>query len=200
MPKKISSPAGQLPVPVELVERRIYLIRGQKVMLDSDLAELYQVPTKRLNEAVRRNSNRFPEDFMFQLTGEEVDSLRSQFATSNVGPQPDSLRFQFETSSGRGGRRYLPYAFTEHGVAMLSSVLNSDRAVQMNIIIIRAFVRMRELLTTHKDLAEKIEKVERTLKQHGSILVAVVQDIQKLKAPPPQPPRRRIGFHVPEEK
>jgi hypothetical protein len=110
------------------------------------------------------------------------------------------LRFQFETSSsGYGGRRYLPYAFTEHGVAMLSSVINSERAVQMNIIIIRAFVRMRELLTTHKDLAEKIEKLERTQKQHGSILAAVVQDIQKLKISPPQPPRRRIGFHLPEE-
>ena len=98
------------------------------------------------------------------------------------------------------GLRRPPYAFTEHGVAMLSSVLNSDRAVQMNIIIIRAFVRMRELLVTHKDLAEKIEKLERTQKQFGSILVTVVQDIQKLKAPPPQPPRRRIGFHVPDEK
>jgi hypothetical protein len=185
MPKKIAPPTGQLPISVELVERRIYLIRGQKVMLGSDLAELYQVFTKRLNEAVRRNSNRFPEDFMFQLTDQEADSLRSQIATSNAG---------------RGGRRYLPYAFTELGVAMLSSVLNSERAVQMNIVIMRAFVRMREMLATHKDLAEKIEKLERTQKQHGSILVAVVQDIQKLKTPPPQPPRRRIGFHVPEEK
>jgi hypothetical protein len=185
MPKKISAPAGQLPVPVELVERRIYLIRGQKVMLDRDLAELYQVPTFRLNEAVKRNRNRFPEDFMFQLTGQEADSLTSQIAMSKP--------------VGRGGRRTMPYAFTEHGVAMLSSVLNSDRAVQMNIIIIRAFVRMRELLTTHKDLAEKLERLARALKQHGSILVTVVQDIQKLKTPPPQPPRRRIGFHVPEE-
>jgi hypothetical protein len=184
MPKKISSPAGRLPVPVELVERRIYLIRGQKVMLDSDLAELYQVLTKNLNKAVTRNAGRFPEDFMFQLTEEEAKSLRFQIGTSNVG---------------RGGRRTRPYAFTEHGVAMLSSVLNSDRAVQMNIIIIRAFVRMRELLATHKDLAERVEKLERTMKQHGSILVTVVQDIQKLKAPPPQP-RRRIGFHIPEER
>ena len=185
MPKKISSPDDRLPVPLELVERRIYLIRGQKVMLDSDLAELYQVPTKSLNLAVRRNAERFPADFMFQLSKEEFENLRFQFETS---------------SSGYGGRRYLPYAFTEHGVAMLSSVLNSDRAVQMNIIIIRAFVRMRELLATHKDLAERIEKLERTLKQHGSILVTVVQDIQKLKTPPTQPPRRRIGFHVPDEK
>jgi hypothetical protein len=186
MPKKISSPAGQLPVPVELVERRIYLIRGQKVMLDSDLAELYQVPTFRLNEAVKRNRNRFPEDFMFQLSKEELENWRSQIAISNPGVKM--------------GLRRPPYAFTEHGVAMLSSVLNSDRAVQMNIIIIRAFVRMRELLITHKDLAGKIEKLERTQKQLGSILVTVVQDIQKLKTPPPQPPRRRIGFHVPEEK
>src|ERR1022692_1842439 len=185
MPKKISSPADQLPVPVELVERRIYLIRGQKVMLDSDLAELYQVTTGNLNLAVRRNSKRFPEDFMFQLTKEEADTLLLQIARAKTG---------------RGGRQTSPYAFTELGVAMLSSVLNSERAVQMNIIIMRAFVRMRELLTIHKDLAEKIEKLERTQKQRGSILVAVVQDIQKLKTPPPQPPRRRIGFHVPDEK
>src|SRR5260370_28001097 len=129
MQKKIS-PADQLPIPTQLIERRIYLIRGQKVMLDSDLAELYQVLTKNLNLAVRRNQHRFPEDFMFQLTKEETESLRLQFATPN---------------EGRGGRRYLPYAFTELGVAMLSSVLNSERAVQMNILIIRAFVKLREL-------------------------------------------------------
>jgi N-acyl-L-homoserine lactone synthetase len=143
---------------VELVERRIYLIRGQKAMLDSDLAELYQVPTFRLNEAVKRNRNGFPEDFMFQLTAEEA------------------------------------YAFTEHGVAMLLSVLNSGRAVQMNIVIIRAFVRMRELLSSHKSSAQKIEKLERTQKQHGSILVAVVQDIQRLKNPQQT---RAIGFRIP---
>src|ERR1035441_3147216 len=143
MPKKISSPADQLPVPVELVERRIYLIRGQKVMLDSDLAELYQVTTGNLNLAVRRNSKRFPEDFMFQLTKEEADTLLLQIARAKTG---------------RGGRQTSPYAFTELGVAMLSSVLNSERAVQMNIIIMRAFVRMRELLASHKDLAEKVEK------------------------------------------
>ena len=133
MPEKHKTPdlAARLPVPVAMIERRIYFIRGQKVMLDSDLADLYQVLTKNLNLAVRRNIGRFPEDFMFQLTPEEYENLRLQFATSNVG---------------RGGRRYLPYAFTEHGVAMLSSVLNSERAVQMNILIIRAFVKMREIL------------------------------------------------------
>ena len=128
-------------VPVEFIERKIYLIRGCKVMLDSDLAELYQVPTQRLNEAVRRNHGRFPADFMFQPSADELENWRSQIATSNVG---------------RGGRRYTPYAFTEHGVAMLSSVLSSDRAVELNILIIRAFVRLREYPATHQDLARKL--------------------------------------------
>ena len=136
MPENILQSTGQMPLPLELIERRIYVIRGQKVMLDADLAELYQAPTKNLNLAVRRNTERFPEDFMFQLTAEEAESLRLQSATSKLG---------------RGGRRYLPYAFTEHGVAMLSSVLNSQRAVQMSILIIRALVKLRELLATHKD-------------------------------------------------
>lgn len=178
MPKKPSFPTRQPPVSLELIERRIYIIRGQKVMLDSDLAELYQVLTKNLNLAVRRNPGRFPEDFMFQLTIQESENLRLQIATS---------------SSGYGGRRYLPYVFTEHGVAMLSAALSSDRAVEMSILIVRAFVKLRELLATHKALAEKIEKLERTQKQHGSILVAVVQDIQKIKHPPAT---RAIGFIV----
>jgi hypothetical protein len=122
-------------IPVELIERKIYTIRGAKVMLDSDLADLYQVPTKVLNQAVRRNLDRFPADFMFQLTEEEVENLRSQIVTS---------------STGHGGRRYQPYAFTEHGVAMLSSVLASKRAISLNILIIRAFVRLREYLATQK--------------------------------------------------
>jgi len=168
---------------MELIEHRIYVMRGQKVMLDSDLAELYQVATGNLNLAVRRNASRFPEDFMFQLTQEEFENLRLQFATS---------------SSGYGGRRYLPYAFTEHGVAMLSSVLNSERAVQMNILIVRAFVKLRELLATHKELARQIGQIEaaqkqqaRTQQQQASILVSVVEDIQKLKNPPVT---RAIGF------
>jgi len=130
-----------------VIERRIYLIRSEKVMLDSGLAELYQVPTKRLNEAVKRNRDRFPPDFMFQLTDAEFDDLKSQ-ADLNSGS--DFLRSQIATSSLPGGRRYLPYAFTEHGVAMLSSVLRSPRAIQMNILIARAFVRMRDLLASHK--------------------------------------------------
>lgn len=186
MPGKPPSLPDQLPVPMELVERRIYLIRGQKVMLDSDLAELYQVPTFRLNEAVKRNRNRFPEDFMFQLSKEELENWRSQIAISNPGVKM--------------GLRRPPYAFTEHGVAMLSAVLNSDRAVQMSIIIVRAFVRMRELLASHKDLARRVEEVEArqkshssTFQQHASILVEVVKDIQRIKNPPQT---RAIGFVV----
>ena len=182
----------RLPVPVGLIERRIYLIRGHKVMLDADLAELYQVTTGNLNLAVRRNSDRFPEDFMFQLTAAEAESSRLQIATSNVG---------------RGGRRYLPYAFTELGVAMLSSVLNSERAVQMNILIMRAFVKLRELLATHKDLARKIEKLEATQKDHAVMLALVVKDIETLatsvnkefkKLRKPRGRKARIGFNVDE--
>ena len=154
-----------LPVTPEFVERRIYMIRGKKVMLDSDLAELYQIDTKNLNLSVKRNSVRFPQDFMFQLTDKELVSLRFQFATSNIG---------------RGGRRYQPYVFTELGVAMLSSVLRSDRAVQMNIYIMRAFVKLRELLATHKDLAEKILALEKEQKEQGKDITAISIALNKL--------------------
>src|SRR5712691_4360609 len=151
MPAKKPSAAGHLPVPVTLIERRIYLIRTQKVMIDTDLAQLYGVPTYRLNEAVKRNRKRFPADFMFQLNKKEAESLTSQFAISK---------------KGRGGRRTLPYAFTEQGVAMLSSVLNSERAIQVNIVIMRAFVRLREILASHKDLARKLDELERKHGEH----------------------------------
>jgi ORF6N domain-containing protein len=183
MPKK-QAPANShdlLPIPVELIERRIYLIRGQKVMLDSDLAELYQVTTGNLNLAVRRNVNRFPPDFMFQLTKEEASSLLLQIARAKTG---------------RGGRQTPPYAFTEHGVAMLSSVLNSDRAVQMNILIIRAFVKLREMIATHKDLARKIEEIERTQQKQGQQISAIIQHFIELPARPKHP----IGFQPPKEK
>jgi hypothetical protein len=165
MPKK-RLPTRVNELPVELIERRIYLIRGHKVMLDADLAELYQVGTKVFNQGVKRNRDRFPEDFMFQLSLEEADSLRSQIVTSNVGP---------------GGRRYLPYAFTEQGVAMLSSVLKSERAVQVNIAIVRAFVRLRELLSTHRDVAHKLEEIERTQITHGGHIIAIWSAIQNTK-------------------
>lgn len=140
MPKVFS--ATQILVPSPYIERRIYVIRGQKVMLDSDLAEMYQVPTKRLNEAVKRNLARFPQDFMFQLGNEELENWRSQIATSNP--------------AAKMGIRRPPYAFTEHGVAMLSAVLNSERAIRMSILIVRAFVKLREVLAANKDLARKI--------------------------------------------
>jgi len=170
-------------VPVESIERRIYLIRGRKVMLDSDLAELYQVTTGNLNLAVRRNLSRFPDDFMFQLSQEE-NSLLLQNARAKTG---------------RGGRRTAPYAFTELGVAMLSSVLNSERAVQMNIIVMRAFVRMRELLASHQDLAERMRHVEAVQKRHTSVINVLADEIENLKRLPPPPPKRRIGFTAGED-
>ena len=164
---------------VERVERRIYMIRGHKVMLDSDLAELYGVKTEVLNQAVKRNQERFPQDFMFRLTAEEAESLRSQFVISK---------------QGRGGRRYLPHAFTEQGVAMLSGVLNSRRAVQVNIAIMRAFVKLREMLAAHKELAQKLSELERKLQGHDNQIQSIFEAIRQLMAPP-QPPRLRVGFH-----
>ena len=172
-------------VPIERIENQIYLIRGEKVMLDADLAQLYQVETRVLTQAVKRNANRFPEDFMFQLTTEETESLRSQIVISNIG---------------RGGRRYLPYAFTEFGVAMLSTVLNSQRAIQMSILIMRAFVKLRELIASHKDLADRIEKLESNQTQHASVINILAEEIDNLKLSPPEPPRRRIGFAIDEER
>lgn len=166
----------RLPVPIESIERRICLIRGEKVLLDADLAILYEVETKTLNRAVHRNLDRFPDDFMFRLTKEELENLRCQFGTSRWG-----------------GRRYQPYAFTEHGVAMLSSVLNSKRAVQVNLRIIRAFIALRETLAAHKDLARKIEDLQRQQKQHGEQLGAVYSIVKSLIEAPARP-KRRIGF------
>ncbi len=166
-------------VPSEIIEKRILLIRGRKVLLDSDLSELYGVSTKRLNEQVRRNIRRFPADFMFQLTSVEVDSLRSQIATSKVG---------------RGGRRYLPLVFTEQGVAMLSSVLNSERAVQANIQIMRAFVRLREMIATHKGLARKLGELEN---KYDVQFKVVFDAIRQLMAQP-EPREKKIGFRAKE--
>jgi len=176
------------------VERRIYFIRGEKVMLDADLAWLYGVETKVLNKAVKRNENRFPTDFMFQLTQAEAEGLRLQIGTSN-DPAPGripSLRFQFGTSkSKRGGRRYLPYAFTEQGVAMLSRVLRSPRAVQVNIAIMRTFVRLREMLLSNADLARKLIALE---KKYDAQFKVVFDAIRELMTPP-EKPKRQIGFH-----
>jgi hypothetical protein len=160
-------------------EKRILLLRSLRVMFDYDLAELYGVSTKQLVQAVKRNLERFPENFMFQLEPQELALLRSQIVTSN---------------SGRGGRRYAPYAFTEQGVAMLSSVLRSRRAVQVNIAIMRAFVRVREMLLTNADLARKLAALEANYdSQFKSVFDAIRQLIT-----PPDPPRRRIGFRTEE--
>ena len=169
-------------VPVERIENKIFLIRGQKVMLDMDLAELYLVPTKVLNQAVRRNIERFPDDFMFQLTWEEVLALRSQIVTSN-----------------RGGRRYLPYAFTEHGVAMLSCILNSERAVNISILIIKAFVKLRQLLSTHKELARKIEELESRVDRHDAHILNIIEAIKGLMEPKEEK-SKKIGFLKEERK
>jgi hypothetical protein len=179
-------------VSVQLIERRIYLIRGHKVMIDADLAELYEVPTYRLNEQVQRNSKRFPNDFMFRLTKPEAEALRSQFAISNTSQ--GGLRSQFATSkAGRGGRRYLPFAFTEQGVAMLSSVLNSERAIEVNIAIMRAFVKLRQLLESNEELNRKFAAVIRKLATHDKYFTVVFDELKKLNEPPTRP-RKQIGF------
>lgn len=192
VPTRRSPKKSSVSVSVELIERRIYLIRGHKVMIDADLAELYEVPTKRFNEQVRRNPKRFPEDFMFQLTKDEGESLRSQFATSKLGPE--SLRSQIATSKpSRGGRRYWPYAFTEQGVAMLSSVLSSERAIEVNIAIMRTFVKLRQLLESNEELNRKFAAVIRKLATHDKYFTVVFDELKKLNELPTRP-RKQIGF------
>jgi phage regulator Rha-like protein len=166
-------------VPLERIGQKILVIRGQKVMLDLDLAELYGVSTGTLNQTVKRQRERFPEDFMFQLTVEEYEILKSQFVISR----------------GWGGRRFPPYAFTEQGVAMLSSVLNSKRAIQVNIAIMRAFVWLREMLATHADLARKLNALEKKYDQQFQV---VFEAIRQLMTPPKPAKRRRIGFRAGE--
>jgi hypothetical protein len=163
-----------VPILSEQVERNILLIRGHRVMLDTDLAKLYSVPTKAINQAVKRNTNRFPSDFMFQLTSEETTALRSQFVTSK----------------NRGGRQYRPYAFTEQGVAMLSSVLHSERAIQVNIAIMRAFVQLREMIGSNKGLSRRLNELE---KKYDSQFRVVFEAIRELMAEP-ESKVKRIGF------
>lgn len=167
---------AQSVIPIERIASRIYLIRGEKVMLDSDLAELYGVPTSALNQQVKRNADRFPGDFAYQLTPEEFRALISQTVTSN---------------SGRGGRRKMPLVFTEQGVAMLSSVLRSKRAAQVNVAIMRTFVKLRQLLLTNRDLARKVQ-------EHDQKITLLFESVQKLLTLPPAAKRNPIGF-VPSE-
>jgi ORF6N domain len=163
---------------IEEIEDKIFIVRGQRVMLDSDLAEVYQVATKVLNQSVKRNVHRFPPDFMFQLSDAEADSLRSQLVTSNVK---------------RGGRRYLPYVFTEHGAVMLATVLNSPTAVEASIVVVRAFVKMRAMLALHEDLAARVEELEKVSNYHGQKF-KVVSDLLEGIMRDPKYLKRKIGF------
>ncbi len=162
-------------------ESKILVLRGHRIILDEDLAELYGVAVKRLNEQVKRNAKRFPVDFVFRLTREEQSSLRSQFATSN---------------SSRGGRRYAPYAFTEHGAIMAATILNSRRAIEMSIFVVRAFVRMREALTANQHIVTKLAELERRLESHDAEIQDLVDAIRELMIPP-SANSRRIGFVIP---
>ena len=170
-------------VPIEVIEKKIYLIRSQKVMLDSDIGELYGVETRALVQAVKRNIGRFPQDFMFQLNNQEVITLRSQFVISK---------------SGKGGRRYIPYVFTEQGVAMLSSVLSSERAILVNIAIMRAFVKLREIISLNKELAHKLVQLERKIEKHDTEIKIIFDAIRQLMAAP-EPREKKIGFRVREK-
>lgn len=174
-------------ISVEIIAAKILFVRGKRVMVDRDLAHLYGVSTKVLNQAVKRNIARFPEDFMFQLAWDETHALRSHFVTLN----------REETKLSERGKhsKYLSYVFTQEGVAMLSSVLNSERAIKVNIQIMRAFVKLKELLLTHKDLAIKIETLERKYADHDEKIKGIFEAIRQLIIAP-EKPRRRIGFHT----
>ena len=166
------------------VESRIFVLREHKAILDNDLAELYGVSVKRLNEQVKRNRDRFPADFMFQVTTQEYEALRSQNAPSK---------------DGRGGRRYLPYAFTEHGAIMAATVLNSERAVEMSIFVVRAFVRLREMVSNNQHIVAKLDELENRLEKHDADIQELIEAIKELMIPP-DPSGRRIGFQVPPAK
>ncbi len=177
MPRRPS----QLAIPVE---SRILILRHQRVILDSDLAELYGVPVRQLNQQVKRNQDRFPMDFMFQLTAKENEALRSQIVISK---------------KGRGGRRYPPHAFTEHGAIMAATVLNSARAVEMSVFVVRAFVRMREMLAKNRQLAAKINELDRRLETHDTTIQDIIEAIKELMVPE-GPSKRKIGFQLPPGK
>jgi hypothetical protein len=182
------------------IENIILTVRGQKVILDGDLARIYGVPTRRLNEQVRRNADRFPPDFAFVLTNQELTNLKSQIATSSL----ELNRSQFSTRLTHGGRRKQPLAFTEHGVIMAANVLRSRRAIQMSVFVVRAFIRMRQMLIAQKDLARKLEDLEKELTArldvHETAINEMLRQIRRLLSPPSEPelPKKRIGFLVEE--
>jgi hypothetical protein len=177
----LSMPAKRRVTLASAVESRILVLRHQRVILDSDIAELYGVPVRVLNQQVKRNKKRFPSDFVFQLTPKEHENLRSQIVIS---------------SDMHGGRRYPPYAFTEHGAIMAATVLNSERAVEMSVFVVRAFVRLREMLATNRRLAGKIYELENRLDSHDSTIQDLIEAIKELMTPP-VPSRKRIGFQLP---
>jgi len=173
---------------IEAITGRILVLRGQRVLLDTDLAALYGVTTRRLNEQVKRNQQRFPDDFVFQLTDQELAILRSQFATSRSEVRQPAW----------GGRRYVPYAFTEHGAIMASMVLNSPSATEVSVYVVRAFVRLRDTLSAHKELAKRLDelegRIERKLSTHDQAIAGILEAIRALMAPPVAAKKRRIGF------
>ena len=168
-------------IPVQRIAQAIFVLRGQKIILSQDLAALYGVTVAALTQAMKRNTKRFPKDFVFQITAKELRNLKSQIVISSWG-----------------GRRHLPYAFTEQGVAMLSSVLNSERAVKVNIAIMRAFVKLRETLETNREFARKFSELEKRIGKHDEEITAIIEAIRQLTTPP-ETPRREIGFHVREK-
>jgi hypothetical protein len=177
---------AKIAVPIERIENRILLVRGHKVLIDADLAALYGVETRMLNQAVKRNAERFPADFMFQLSAKELEAWRSHFVMSNPG--------------ARMGLRRTPFAFTEHGALMAGTVLNSPRAVQTSLYVVRAFVRLRQFLATHKNLARRLAEHEKKLASHDQAIAGLMNTIRSLLAPPEPSRRRPIGFVTQDEK
>jgi hypothetical protein len=187
--------------PKKPIESLILTLRGQKVILDADLAELYGVPTKVFNQAVKRNANRFPGDFAFKLAPREWADLKSQIVTSNLedvqkeGVAPNWSQI---TTSSHGGRRKLPFAFTEHGAIMAATILNSPEAVSMSVFVVRAFMQMREQLAANAAILKRLAEIDKILLEHDSGLRTIWTKLQPLLSPPPEPPRRRIGFKADE--
>jgi len=175
----------------------ILTIRKEKVILDADLAEIYGVSTKRLNEQVKRNTDRFPSDFVFQLSGEKIGFLKSQIATSNMPPtdlQYDGVLKSQIVASKRGRRRTVPYAFTEHGALMAANVLNSPEAVKMSVYVVRAFIKQRQLILTQADILKQLAQIDKKLLQHDGVLKVIWKELQPLINPPPPVSKPRIGF------
>lgn len=185
-------------VPGHEVYPLIRKIRGRRVILDSDLAQIYGVATKRFNEAFKRNLRRFPDDFAFQLTSDEFGNLRSQLATSTsaaASPSPSHTNPEETVTQVHGGRRHLPWAFSEHGALMVANVLRSDRAIEMSVFVVRAFVHLRREVLEPRALLKRLTEIDETLIQHDTALQDVYRKISPLLQPPTDPPRRRIGFH-----